>query len=328
MLPLAVTMGEPAGIGPEIIAKAWRRGHELGLPPFFMLGAPEAIRAIDRHVPVIEIAAPEAAGTVYADALPVLPLPLSHEVTPGRPQPAAAQAVIAAIRHAVALVQEARAAALVTAPIAKGVLYQAGFTHPGQSEFLAELCHVPVADIAMLLASPRLRVAPLTIHVPLAQVAKQITEDLIVRRGRVLAAALKRDFRIPEPRIAVCALNPHAGEGGALGREEIDVIAPAMARLRGEGLAVSGPHAADSLFHEDARAHYDAALAMYHDQALIPLKTLDFHDGVNITLGLPIVRTSPDHGAAFAIAGKGMADPRSMIAAIGAAAKLARNRHG
>ncbi len=268
---------------------------------------------------------PAEAAAVFPRALPVLPQELAVEAEPGRPNPANAAAVIAAIERAVALVQAGEAAAVVTNPIQKETLYQAGFRYPGHTEFLAALAEIDTAPV-MMLACPGLRVVPITIHLPLAEAAGALTTEAIIHAGRVTAAALATDFGIAAPRLAVAGLNPHAGEGGALGREEAEIIAPAAAALRADGIAVDGPAPADTLFHEAARRRYDAALCMYHDQALIPLKTIEFARGVNITLGLPFVRTSPDHGTALDIAGQGRADPRSLLAALETARDMARAR--
>ncbi len=324
--PIAVTLGEPAGVAPEIVAAAWRRRETEKLPPFFWIGAPEALRAHGVDVPTAEIATPEAAIDAFADALPVLARPLGGPVTPGRPQAATASAVIAAIEEAVALLRSGRAAAMVTAPIQKSALHAAGLEGPGHTEFLARLAGRPVEDAVMMLAVPGLRVVPLTVHVPLAQVPALITAERLRHVARILVHALARDFAVARPRIAVAGLNPHAGEAGAIGEEETRILIPAIASLRTEGLDIRGPLAADTLFHADARTGYDAALCMYHDQALIPLKTIDFFRGVNITLGLPFVRTSPDHGTALDIAGSGRARPDSLIAAIRTAAEMAARR--
>ncbi len=324
--PIAVTLGEPAGVAPEIVAAAWRRRDADALPPFFWIGAPEALRAHGVEVPIAEIAEPAAAIGAFADALPVLTRPLGGLVTPGRPQAATASAVIAAIEEAVALVQAGHAAAVVTAPIQKTALYAAGFKAPGHTEFLARLAARPVEDAVMMLAVPGLRVVPLTVHVPLAHVPALITAERLRHVARILAHALVRDFALARPRIAVAGLNPHAGEAGTMGEEETRILIPAIAALSTEGLDIRGPFAADSMFHDDARARYDAALCMYHDQALIPLKTIDFFRGVNVTLGLPFVRTSPDHGTALDIAGSGRARPDSLIAAIRMAAEMAARR--
>ena len=328
--PLALTMGEPAGIGGEIALAAWRERHQAGLPPFFVIDAPARIEALAAAlgwaVPIRPIGAPEEAAAAFAAGLPVLPLALPHPVVSGRPDPANAPAVIAAITTAVALVQAGRAAALVTNPIQKETLYAAGFPHPGHTEFLGALAGGlrPV----MMLVCPGLRVVPVTVHLPLAAAAAGLRTADIVAIGRITAAALQRDFAIPRPRLAVTGLNPHAGEHGTMGREEIEIIAPAIAALAAEGIAVTGPAPADTLFHAAARRNYDAALCMYHDQALIPLKTIDFDGGVNVTLGLPFIRTSPDHGTACDIAGRGTANPASLIAALDLAGAMAERRRG
>lgn len=321
--PLALTMGDPAGIGAEIAMAAWASG---ALPrPFFLVDDPARLAAWPGARPLAEIQAPEEASSAWAEGLPVLPCPLAVPAVPGRPDPANAPAVIASIDRAVALAREGRAAAVVTNPIAKKVLYDgADFPYPGHTEYLAALGGV--ARSVMMLAGPALRIVPVTIHIPLADVPAALTGSLIEETARITHAALVRDFGLPSPRIAVAGLNPHAGEGGAMGREEIEVIAPAIDRLRGEGLNIAGPLPADTMFHAAARARYDVALTMYHDQGLIPLKALDFDRGVNVTLGLPFLRTSPDHGTAFDIAGQGLARPDSLIAALCLAAELAGRR--
>ena len=330
--PLALTMGEPAGIGGEIALAAWRRRNDDGLTPFFAIDDPARLRALAGRlgwdVPVEEIAAPRDARGVFSRALPVLAEALAAPVTRGQPDPANAPAVIRAIDRAVELVRSGDAAAVVTNPIAKAVLYDSGFDHPGHTEYLAELARDggPAPVPVMMLACPLLRVVPVTIHVPLREVPQRLDRRLIEHAGRVTAAALRRDFEVAAPRLAVTGLNPHAGEGGAIGREEIEVIGPALETLRAEGLEVRGPVSADTLFHAEARAGYDAALCMYHDQALIPIKALDFARGVNVTLGLPFVRTSPDHGTAFALAGTGRADPTSLIEALKLARRMAEGR--
>ena len=327
MTPLALTMGEPAGIGGEITLAAWLRRGE-GVPPFFALDDPDRLAALARRlglaVPIREIGIAEEAAGCFADALPVLPVILAARVEPGHPSGVNAAAVVAAIERAVALVRSGQAAALVTNPIHKETLYTAGFRHPGHTEFLAELAGAGAP--VMMLACPGLRVVPVTIHLSLQAAVAALTADAIIAAGRTTVAALRRDFAIPAPRLVVAGLNPHAGEGGALGREEIEIIAPAVAALAAEGIAVAGPFPADTLFHAAARQRYDAALCMYHDQALIPLKTIDFSGGVNVTLGLPFIRTSPDHGTAFDIAGTGRADPASLIAALKLAGAMARRR--
>jgi 4-hydroxythreonine-4-phosphate dehydrogenase len=327
-LPLALTMGEPAGIGGEIALMAWH-GAGKRPPPFFVLDDPDRLAAlagrIGLAVPVTEISAPEQALDTWVDALPVLRIDLAAKSVPGAPNPANAAAVIQSIDRAVSLVGEGRAAAVVTNPIHKAVLYGAGFRHPGHTEYLAELAGIEDAPV-MLLACPELRVVPVTIHLSLAEAVRALKTDDIVHCGRVTAAALMRDFGVATPRLAVAALNPHAGEDGHMGDEEIRVIVPAIEQLRREGIDINGPAAADTLFHEKARSNYDAAICMYHDQALIPIKTIDFDGGVNVTLGLPFVRSSPDHGTAFDIAGTGQAVPDSLIAALSLADDMARHR--
>ncbi len=318
--PVALTCGEPAGIGPELAAAARRvLGAEV---PFFWIGDP-------RHLPpgtaFSELSDPAQAAGVAPHVLPVLAHRFAAANTPGMPAPENAAGVIAVIERAVALVQSGQASAVCTAPIHKKALQDgAGFGFPGHTEFLAHLAGVDRA--VMLLACETLRVVPVTIHIPLDRVAATLSADLLADTIRITATALIRDFGIPAPRIAVAGLNPHAGEGGAMGRAEIDLIIPVLSRLRATGLTLLGPLPADTMFHARARAAYDVAICMYHDQALIPIKTLDFDGGVNVTLGLPFVRTSPDHGTAFDIAGRGVAKPDSLIAALRLAAKLAAAR--
>jgi len=318
--PLALTMGDPAGIGGEIALSAWNSLRGSG-PVFFLLDDPARLAGT---IPLRIIAEPEEAKAGFADALPILPIPLGAPVRPGKPDPAHAPAVIKAIERAVALALAGRVAGVVTNPISKVTLYRAGFAHPGHTEFLAAL--TGAAHPVMMLASPSLRVVPITGHVALRAAIAGLSQEAIVTAGRITAAALLRDFAIAAPRLAIAGLNPHAGEEGTMGTEEETIIAPALAALRAEGIAVFGPLSPDTMFTEAARARYDAALCMYHDQALIPLKTLDMTHGVNVTLGLPIVRTSPDHGTAFDIAGRGVADPRSLIAALRLAGGIAANR--
>jgi 4-hydroxythreonine-4-phosphate dehydrogenase len=324
--PLAVTMGDPAGIGPDIAILAWRDRLQRNLPAFFVAGDPAIFNARARLlwgeglVPVRVIKRPEDAKAVFARALPVLPLsqPLPA-VTPGHATVEHAAATIESIEAATALAATGRAAAVVTNPIAKYTLMQAGFAHAGHTEFLAELAArhgAPGATPVMMMASERMRAIPVTVHTPLKDVPSAITQDRIVTVARIADAALKRFFGVAAPRLAVCGLNPHAGESGALGREEIDIIAPAIEALKAEGILASGPHSADTLFHDAALERHDAVLAMYHDQALIPFKTLSFDDGVNVTLGLPFIRTSPDHGTAFSLAGTGLASATSFIEAL------------
>jgi 4-hydroxythreonine-4-phosphate dehydrogenase len=327
--PLAVTMGDPGGIGPDVALLAWKERIKRELPPFYLLADPAflASRAalLGLDVAIAEVA-PGEALEAWNEHLPVVPLGMSVPDRPGIADPATAAAVIASIDRAVADTQAGLAAGLVTNPIQKKALYDAGFTHPGHTEYLGELARRAGAQDAtpvMLLAGPDLLVVPVTVHIPLHNVPKMLTTGLIVDVGRIVHQELVRRFRIKAPRIAVAGLNPHAGEGGALGYEDDEIIAPAVAELRSMGIDVQGPLPADTMFHAEARAGYDCALAMYHDQALIPAKTLAFHDAVNATLGLPFVRTSPDHGTALGIAGTGSARPDSFAAAIRLAAVLA-----
>jgi 4-hydroxythreonine-4-phosphate dehydrogenase len=319
-LPVALTCGEPAGIGPEIAVKARRAlGAEV---PFFWIGD---VRHLPPGTACTEIGATRDALDVPGDILPVLAHPFAGGVVPGLPDRAHAADVIAVIARAVDLVQRGEAAAVCTAPINKKALKDgAGFAHPGHTEYLAHLAGgVPVV---MMLACPALRVVPATIHIPLAEVPSALTADGLAQVIQITAAGLQRDFGIARPRIAVAGLNPHAGEGGAMGGEEIAFIAPLIARLKAEGFDLRGPLPADTMFHASARAGYDVAICMYHDQALIPIKTIDFSGGVNVTLGLPFVRTSPDHGTAFDIAGRGVADATSLIAALRMAQGMASAR--
>jgi 4-hydroxythreonine-4-phosphate dehydrogenase len=325
---LAVTQGDPAGIGPELMLRAWLLREAAGLAPFFALTDPDLLRrTADRlglDVSVVE-ADPGSAATLFGSALPVVSLGIEVDADPGRPNPATAGATIESIRRAVALVRNGEAAALVTNPIAKHVLYEAGFAHPGHTEFLASLASEPGATVrpVMMLWSETLAVVPVTIHIPLAAVPAALTRELIVDTARIVDRDMKRRFGLARPRLALSGLNPHAGEAGTMGREEREVIEPAIAQLRAEGLDVSGPWPADTMFHERARKGYDVALAMYHDQALVPIKTIAFDEGVNVTLGLPFIRTSPDHGTAFDIAARGIARPDSLVAAIRLASRLA-----
>ncbi|MCB2109963.1 MAG: 4-hydroxythreonine-4-phosphate dehydrogenase PdxA [Defluviimonas sp.] len=319
-LPVALSVGDPSGIGPEIAVKA-RDRLGAGLA-FFWIGDPAHLPPGTR---IREIARPAEAVSVPSSLLPVLPLGFPAAARPGRPSPENAAAVIEAIATGVRLVMAGEAAALCTAPINKKALKDgAGFAFPGHTEYLAHLAGV--RQVVMMLACPELRVVPTTIHIPLAEVPRRLTAGLLADTLSLTHAALRRDFGIASPRIAVAGLNPHAGEGGAMGREEEEIIAPVIAALAAEGMAISGPHPADTMFHPVARAGYDAAVAMYHDQALIPIKSIDFAGGVNITLGLPFVRTSPDHGTAYDIAGAGRADPASLIAALTMAHGMAAMR--
>ena len=323
--PIAISMGDPAGIGPEIIAKSWVARKKAGLPPFFAVGDPRAIEALEIAT-VRRISDPSEAASAFAKSLPVLVLSDTEASAPGAPCIHGARGALMALEMGVGLVRSGAACALVTGPVSKARLYAIGFTHAGQTEFVAERCGVSPDNAVMMLAGPSLRVVPITTHVPLASVRELLSVDLLVARGIATARGLRRNFGIEDPRLAFAGFNPHAGEEGAIGREEIEIIAPAIERLKGEGISASGPFAADTMFHARARASYDAALCCYHDQALIPLKTLHFDEGVNITLGLPIVRTSPDHGTAFDIAGKGIAEPGAMIAAIRMAGEAAARR--
>ncbi|MFN8949163.1 MAG: 4-hydroxythreonine-4-phosphate dehydrogenase PdxA [Alphaproteobacteria bacterium] len=328
--PLALTMGEPSGIAGEIVVKAWKAEDGGRVPPFVYIGDAAWLRAevhhLRYHVHVIEVASPGEAVARFAEGIPVLPEALPERPAHGWPVAANAKAVIASIRRAVDLAREGACAAVVTNPIHKASLYSEGFSFPGHTEYLAHL--TGASDPVMMLSIEGLKVVPVTVHLPLATAITRLSAERIIATTRVLATALRKDFGIAAPRIAVAGLNPHAGEDGTLGREEIDIIKPAVAALKAEGIVVSGPLPADTLFHAAARARHDAAVCMYHDQALIPLKTLDFHGGVNTTLGLPLVRTSPDHGTAFDIAGQGLADPSSLLASLRLADRMARTRAG
>jgi 4-hydroxythreonine-4-phosphate dehydrogenase len=325
--PLALSMGEPAGMGPEIIAAAWTVLKAEG-PVFVVVGDAALLRAQGR--PVQTVTAASDAAAVFARAIPVLDVPLPVAVVPGRPEAANAGAVADWIEQAVGLALSGEASGVVTAPIAKAPLYAAGFRFPGHTEFIAELtADAPFAGTrgpVMMLTAKDLRACLVTIHSPLAEVPELVTVERVCRTARVVHEALRRDFGVAAPKLALAALNPHAGEGGAIGLEEIEVLAPAVELLRAEGIAITDPLPADTLFHEDARATYDAVLCLYHDQALIPVKTLDFWGGVNTTLGLPVIRTSPDHGTGFDIAGKGVARADSLVAAIRLAGQMAAAR--
>jgi 4-hydroxythreonine-4-phosphate dehydrogenase len=327
-LPLAVTLGEPAGIGPDITFAAWRRRGELDLAPFYLLADPKFVaRCAERIAPDMPFAVvePVSAGTAFDKALPVVDIGVPVSAEPGRPDRSSAPAALAAIRRAVVDVNAGVASAIVTNPVAKNVLYRSGFAEPGHTEFLGKLAEESTGVAArpvMMLWSPELAVVPVTIHLPLREVVTRLSADLVVETGRIVARDLRERFGIAHPRLAVAGLNPHAGEDGTLGDEDLTLVRPAVERLKAEGIDARGPLPADSLFHRSARATYDAALAMYHDQALIPIKTLAFDHAVNVTLGLPFVRTSPDHGTAFDIAGTGRADPTSFIAAVQLAARL------
>jgi 4-hydroxythreonine-4-phosphate dehydrogenase len=326
---LALTSGDPNGIGPEIAIGAWLRREREEIPAFYLLGDPRLLgdraRQAGLTIAIAEVE-PAEAERRFADALPVVALESAFRDEAGAADPANAPGIIEAIERGVADVLEGRADAVVTCPIAKKSLYEAGFAFPGHTEFLAHLAAqatgrklVPI----MMLAGPDLRTVPVTIHIPLTEVPRTLTEGMIVEAGRITARDLARRFGIAKPRLAIAGLNPHAGEGGSIGQEEDLVIRPAIEVLRGEGIDAFGPLPADTMFHPAARARYDAALCMYHDQALIPAKALAFDQAVNVTLGLPFVRTSPDHGTAFDIAGKGVARPDSLIAALRLARTLA-----
>ncbi|MET4895984.1 4-hydroxythreonine-4-phosphate dehydrogenase PdxA [Sphingomonadaceae bacterium jetA1] len=323
--PLAISMGDPAGIGPEIIAKAWAARHSAKLPPFLAVGDSRAIARV-WDGPTVRVSDMATAVSAFDEALPILSVDDAGEVTPGAPDVEGARCALHALELAVGLVRSEAASALVTGPVSKAQLYSIGFNHPGQTEFVAERCGVAGANAVMMLAGPSLRVVPITTHVPLAEVSGLLSVDLIVAKGRATARGLSRNFGIATPRLAFAGLNPHAGESGTIGREEIDLLEPAIAQLRAEGIDATGPFAADTLFHARARAGYDVVLCCYHDQALVPIKTLHFDEGVNITLGLPIVRTSPDHGTAFGIAGQDRAHPGAMIAAIAMAGEATQRR--
>lgn len=324
-------MGDPAGIGPDITLLAWLARSTSIVPDFAVYADPDLLQsraeALGLRVPLSILESPADAQGRFEDKLPVIPIALRAKCDPGRPDPANAAAVLSSIETAVRHVHEGQASAVVTNPISKSILYQVGFKHPGHTEYLASLAelydqsrlHTPV----MMLASAHLRVVPVTIHIPLAEVPRALTPALIEKTIVITAAALQKSFGIPAPRLAVTGLNPHAGEAGSLGSEENDIIIPVLQALQSAGFNITGPHPADTLFHATARQHYDAAIAMYHDQALIPIKTLDFDTGVNVTLGLPFVRTSPDHGTAFDIAGTGNASPKSLIESLKLAAQMA-----
>jgi 4-hydroxythreonine-4-phosphate dehydrogenase len=330
--PLAITLGDPAGIGPEVILGAWTRLRaEHRAPPAFVVGGPELLRALAERLgidcPIVPIADSGEAMFACAAGLPVM---AGLDAPPhfGKPSAEGAKLALASLQWGTRFALSGVAAGLVTAPVSKGALAAIGWDYPGQTEFLADACGRPYRDAVMMLAGPSLRTVPLTVHVALAEVPGLLTVDLITHKARIVAAGLRRDFGVASPRLAIAALNPHAGEGGQFGDEEARIIAPAIAALQAEGIDAVGPVPGDALFTPRARQGYDAALCMYHDQALIPLKALEFDEGVNVTLGLPIIRTSPDHGTAFDIAGQGLADPGAMAAAIVMAAEMAAARAG
>ena len=330
--PLAVSIGDPSGVGADVALSAWLQRKELFLPAFLLIADPAQLSARAQHlglnVPIVTISTPAEAFDVFDLKLPVLPLKNTHKESPGKPLPENAAGVIEAIERAVALTLSGETSAVVTCPIAKKPLYDAGFKHPGHTEFLAELAskHLGRTVIpVMMLAGPELRAVPVTIHIPLVDVPRLLTKDDILEVAYITAQELTDRFGIAAPRIAISGLNPHAGEGGALGKEDDAIIRPAVEELQREGINAWGPLPADTMFHAQARVTYDVAICMYHDQALIPAKALAFDETVNVTLGLPFIRTSPDHGTAFDIAGKGIARPDSLIASIRLAQELAEN---
>ena len=326
--PLALTLGDPAGIGPDITLLAWQAREHAAIPPFVFLGDPDLLvdraKALGLPLKIAAVDDMRSASTLFADALPVLPIRLPDAVIPGQPDIACGRAVQQSIEDAVRLVTSGEASAIVTNPVSKAMLYRGGFGFPGHTEYLAALASSDGRALhpVMMLVGDDLRVVPVTIHIPLKDVPAALSKDLILATIEITARDLGRFFGIAHPRIAISGLNPHAGEDGSLGREELDIVMPAIEAARDKGLDVTGPHSADTLFHEGARSGYDAAVTMYHDQALIPIKTLAFDTGVNVTLGLPFVRTSPDHGTAFALAGTGTASPNSLIAALRLAAAM------
>ena len=324
-----MSLGDPAGVGPELICEAWEQRGESRLPPFFAVGGAGLLQAAAKarglDIAVVKIDDAAAAASVFTRALPVLG-DLDASYRPGEPEAGGARLALASLEQAAALAVAGEASGLVTGPIAKARLAEVGFGFPGQTEFVADACGAAAEDAVMLLAGPSLRTVPITVHCALSEVPTRLSTELICRRARIVAAGMRRDFGIAAPRLAIAALNPHAGEDGRMGDEEQRIIAPAIETLRTEGIDASGPHPADSLFAPRMRATYDVAIAMYHDQALVPLKALEFDEGVNMTLGLPVVRTSPDHGTAFAIAGRRLADSGATVAAIRMAGEAARRR--
>ncbi len=322
--PLALTCGEPAGIGPEITAAAWARAQSEALPPFFLITDPAIMRSRTPDVPVCEITSPGECLENFGSALPVLPIEAGGAVEAGLPSLKTATMVIESIEKAVRFTLEGTAGGVVTNPIQKAILTDFGFKHPGHTEFLAHLAAqggTPPRPV-MMLANETLRAVPVTIHIPLAQVPNAVTTELIMDTCRIVHHDLQRRFHIAKPRLAVSGLNPHAGEDGHLGTEDRDVIVPAVNQLAAEGMDVAGPYPADAMFRDTARDGFDVAICMYHDQALLPVKTLGFHTSVNVTLGLPLVRTSPDHGTALDLAGTDGARPDSLMAAIRMASQM------
>lgn len=330
-LVLALTQGDPAGVGPDIALTAWSQRGENGIPAFLYLGDPEVLavraRQLELEVPIRE-STPASALSVFGTALPVLPIPTGIDVVAGEPHVATAAATIKAIETAVTLCFEGEVRGMVTNPIAKSVLYDSGFGFPGHTEFLADLATRRTGKACrpvMMLAGPKLKAVPVTIHIPLKDVPEALTQETIVETCQIIAADLKARFGIASPRLAVAGLNPHAGENGAIGKEDEEIVHQAVMKVRDLGIDAFGPLPADTMFHDEARRRYDVAVCMYHDQALIPVKALDFDDSVNLTLGLPFVRTSPDHGTAFGIAGTGLAQPNSLIAALRLADSISQN---
>lgn len=323
--PIAISAGDPAGIGPEIIGKAWIERVAKNLPGFFTIGD---IACFSKHWdgPTVRIDDPADTARHFGTALPVFHVHDCARIIPGQPDLDGARCAFQSLELAVGFARAGSASAMVTGPVSKTQLYAVGFTHPGQTEFVAERCGIAKNNAVMMLAGPDLRVVPMTTHIPVIDIAKKLDGRLVRQRIRATVKGLRRDFGIAKPRIAVAGFNPHAGEDGNMGREELDIIIPAIKQIREEGYDVTGPLPADTMFHSEARSQYDAAICVYHDQALIPLKTLYFHEAVNMTLGLPIVRTSPDHGTAFAIAGQNKACAGSMIAAILMAQSAIANR--
>ncbi len=328
--PFAVSCGDPAGIGPEIICKSWQERKSHGLKPFFVAGNYDDFVTPDGDglggIPVVKISEPAEADSLFDMALPVFHIHNGEQTVPGEPSLDGAQCALHALEITCGLARSGDAGAVITAPVSKSQLYKVGFRYPGQTEFVSERCGIARENAVMMLAGPSLRVIPMTTHIALSKVPQLLSQKLIIARAQAAQKAMIRNFGVEKPRIAIAGLNPHAGENGNLGDEENLIMRPAIDALLALGLDVTGPLPADTMFHEEARSQYDVALCPYHDQALIPLKTLHFFDGVNMTLGLPIVRTSPDHGTAFGIAGKGIADPRSMIAAIQMADTAVSNR--
>ncbi|GAA4644353.1 4-hydroxythreonine-4-phosphate dehydrogenase PdxA [Pontixanthobacter gangjinensis] len=329
MGPIALSIGDPAGVGPEIIALAWNVRKQAALAPFFAVGGASVLAAAAQQrgldMPLRHVSSISEACEVFDECMPVFGAIDSH-YSPGKPSEEGARLALASLRGATKLAVGEKVSAIATAPIAKSRLAEIGFTHPGQTEYLARACGLADEQAVMMLAGPQLKAIPLTVHCALSDVPGLITADLIIQRTRIAVAALRRDFGLEQPRIAIAGLNPHAGEGGKFGSEELEIIVPAIAALRSQGIDATGPHPADAMFAPHARGNYDVALCMYHDQALIPVKALDFDQGVNVTLGLPIIRTSPDHGTAFDIAGKNIANAGAMIAAIKMAGDCATRR--